>query len=178
MKDIFNKAAANAVSNFLNSDKVNDEKYKRLKMFLVDGKTLEEIAAIENVKPQAIKEFIHRRLEGDFHNTTHLGHTVCFSFGNIIKAKSTQPDLMIKINNEVLKERQRQNEKWGIQRHDYGTWLKILIEEVGEVAQAMQTQNGWGKETDAQDLYEECIHVAAVASAIAEQVREYEDKGL
>lgn len=83
--------------------------------------------------------------------------------------------LMVKVNNAVLKERQRQNKIWGIQRHDYGTWLKILVEEVGEVAQAMQAQNGWGKESDAQDLYEECIHVAAVASAIAEQVREHRE---
>ncbi|MFC3883775.1 hypothetical protein ACFOU2_09785 [Bacillus songklensis] len=53
-----------------------------------------------------------------------------------------------------------------------GTWLQILVEEVGEVAQAMQAQKGWGKESDADDLYTELIHVAAVAVAIAEQVKE------
>lgn len=72
----------------------------------------------------------------------------------------------------VESERKRQNEKWGRQRHEYGDWLKILVEEVGEVAQAMQRQKGWGKETDAGDLYEELIHTAAVAVAIAEQVLE------
>lgn len=73
----------------------------------------------------------------------------------------------------VESERKRQNEKWGRQRHEYGDWLKILVEEVGEVAQAMQKrQKGWGKETDAGDLYEELIHTAAVAVAIAEQVLE------
>lgn len=74
--------------------------------------------------------------------------------------------------NDVEKERARQNELWGVQRHDYGTWLTILIEEVGEVAQAMQAAKGWGKKTDANNLYTELIHVAAVAVAIAEQVKE------
>jgi NTP pyrophosphatase (non-canonical NTP hydrolase) len=80
--------------------------------------------------------------------------------------------LMSDVNRDVLRERDRQNSKWGIQRHDYGTWLQILIEEVGEVAQAMQKAKGWGKESDASDLYTELIHVSAVACAIAEQVRE------
>jgi NTP pyrophosphatase (non-canonical NTP hydrolase) len=73
---------------------------------------------------------------------------------------------------DVEKERKRQNKKWGRQRHDHGTWLTILVEEVGEVAQAMQTAKGWGKQSDANDLYEELIHTAAVAVAIAEQVKE------
>lgn len=81
-------------------------------------------------------------------------------------------ELMKKVNAAVLKERMRQNRKWGIQRHSHGDWLKILIEEVGEVAQAMQKHKGWAKETDANDLYEELIHVAAVASVMAEQVLE------
>jgi NTP pyrophosphatase (non-canonical NTP hydrolase) len=84
----------------------------------------------------------------------------------------TNEDLMSEINNDVLLERIRQNEKWGIQRHLYGNWLAILVEEVGEVAQAMQVHWGWGKQSDAQNLYDELIHVAAVASAIAEQVIE------
>jgi NTP pyrophosphatase (non-canonical NTP hydrolase) len=74
--------------------------------------------------------------------------------------------------NDVEKERARQNELWGLQRHDYGTWLTILVEEVGEVAQAMQATKGWGKQSDANHLYTELIHVAAVATAIAEQVKE------
>lgn len=73
---------------------------------------------------------------------------------------------------DVSMERARQNEKWGKQRHPDGDWLKILIEEVGEVAQAMQRDQGWGKETDASDLYTELIHVAAVAVSMAEQVKE------
>ena len=63
---------------------------------------------------------------------------------------------------------------WGKQRHDRGIWLAILMEEVGEVAQAMQVNQSWGKKSDATNLYNELIQVAAVAVAIAEQVAEDE----
>jgi NTP pyrophosphatase (non-canonical NTP hydrolase) len=38
---------------------------------------------------------------------------------------------------EVMAERARQDEKWGEQNHDDPWWLAILVEEVGEAAQAM-----------------------------------------
>ncbi|PAK49995.1 MazG-like family protein [Priestia megaterium] len=83
-------------------------------------------------------------------------------------------ELMNDINRAVLAERISQNEKWGVQRHHMGAWLAILAEEFGEVSQAMQGPLGLTsmKETDADDLYKELIQVAAVASAIAEQVKE------
>ncbi|MED3571932.1 hypothetical protein [Cytobacillus praedii] len=84
--------------------------------------------------------------------------------------------LMLEVNDAVLEERESQNEKWGNQRHDYGTWLKIAVEEVGEVAQAMQAAEGWGKKSDAQNLYKECVQASAVFQAIAEQVKE--ERGL
>lgn len=70
---------------------------------------------------------------------------------------------------EVMDERHRQNEKWGIQRHTDGDWLKILVEEVGELAQAMQLGGVSSKPTDAQNKLTEVLQVAAVAQAIAEQ---------
>lgn len=79
---------------------------------------------------------------------------------------------MVDVNQDIYKERERQNRLYGLQRHSHGDWLKILIEEVGEVAQAMQKGSKASKETDANDLYKELIHVAAVASAIAEHVKE------
>lgn len=85
--------------------------------------------------------------------------------------------LMQVVNQDVIKERFRQNEKWGIQRHEYGYWLAILGEEFGEVCQAIQQGSVASKETDADDLYTELIHVAAVASAIAEQVMEERERG-
>jgi NTP pyrophosphatase (non-canonical NTP hydrolase) len=85
-------------------------------------------------------------------------------------------DLMQEINNDVLLERIRQNQLWGIQRHDWGKWLGILGEEFGEVCQAVNKIHfpKDAKPTDAENLYEELIHLAAVASAMAEQVREKE----
>lgn len=84
------------------------------------------------------------------------------------------------LTNEVLVEigleRMRQDTKWGVQRHDFGTWLMILTEEVGEVAQAMQKNMSWGKETDANDLFKELIQVSAVAGAIAEQILEKRER--
>ncbi|MDW0113794.1 MazG-like family protein [Sporosarcina saromensis] len=86
--------------------------------------------------------------------------------------RHTATSSMREVNDDVLKERMQQNEKWGLQRHDYPYWRAILVEEVGEVAQAIQHGSVASKETDADDLYTELIHVAAVASAIAEQVKE------
>jgi NTP pyrophosphatase (non-canonical NTP hydrolase) len=73
---------------------------------------------------------------------------------------------------DVGRERNRQNEKWGLQRHPHGDWLMILGEEFGEVCQALQKHKGWGKGSDADDLYTELLHLAAVSVAIAEQVKE------
>jgi NTP pyrophosphatase (non-canonical NTP hydrolase) len=81
-------------------------------------------------------------------------------------------NLTDKVTKDIRAERLRQDAKWGVQRHEYPVWLTILIEEVGEVAQAIQSNQGWGKQTDADNLYNELIQVAAVATAIAEQVRE------
>jgi hypothetical protein len=56
--------------------------------------------------------------------------------------------------------------------------LAILGEEFGEVCQASQSYLNLvsAKETDADDLYKELIHVAAVATAIAEQIREERER--
>jgi NTP pyrophosphatase (non-canonical NTP hydrolase) len=72
----------------------------------------------------------------------------------------------------VAEERIRQDVKFGLQRHSMGKWLQILVEEVGEVAQAMQQGEVQSKDTDADDLFAELIQVAAVAIEIAEQVLE------
>lgn len=81
-------------------------------------------------------------------------------------------DLTSRVLTDVAKERIFQHVKWGKQDHSDGDWLKILIEEVGEVAQAMQHNNKWSKDSDASDLYNELIQVAAVAVSIAESVKE------
>ena len=89
--------------------------------------------------------------------------------------KHSFAQLMLEINNEVFIERMQQNEKWGVQRHPMGRWLAILVEEVGEVAEAMQDGMVSQKSTDANNLYKELIQVGAVASAMAEQVKEEQE---
>lgn len=66
----------------------------------------------------------------------------------------------------VLAERELQEETWGEQNHDFGEWLKILIEEVGEASQAsLQTRYGGPK---AGTVRAELVQVAAVALAMLE----------
>lgn len=60
----------------------------------------------------------------------------------------------------VREEQARQIEQWGYQEDkDDATWLTILVEEVGESAQAMLSQ----KDTDKDHLITEVTQVAAVA---------------
>lgn len=89
---------------------------------------------------------------------------------------SKDQQLRINILTDIDKERNRQDEMWGRQRHTLGDWLMILGEEFGEVCQAMQKSKSWGKDSDANDLYEELIHLAAVSVEIAEQVREERER--
>lgn len=79
----------------------------------------------------------------------------------------------MKVITDVMKERERQNKKWGKQRHSFDRWLAILVEEVGEFSQAIQVDSVSHKPTDAANVYEELIHSAAVAIAAAEQAMEY-----
>lgn len=66
----------------------------------------------------------------------------------------------------VLQERKRQEAKWGEQNHDPFTYLAVLSEEVGELAQAaLHTRFGGPA---AAGLRDEAVHTAAVALAIVE----------
>ena len=46
-------------------------------------------------------------------------------------------NMQIKVIEDVLKERQKQEKLWGMQRHTPIKWFLILGEEVGEVANAI-----------------------------------------
>ena len=68
---------------------------------------------------------------------------------------------------EVVAERRRQDAKWGEQNHDPFLYGTILMEEVGEFAQAaLKARFDEGKTLD--NVREEAIQVAAVAVAIVE----------
>jgi NTP pyrophosphatase (non-canonical NTP hydrolase) len=66
----------------------------------------------------------------------------------------------------VKQERTRQDQKWGEQNHDPITWVTILTEEVGELAQAALHARFGGPKAYA--FGEEATHCAAVAVAILE----------
>lgn len=68
----------------------------------------------------------------------------------------------------LINERKCQDEKWGEQNHDPYTFLTILMEEIGEYAQAcLQTQFG-GSKGGVERMRQEAVQVAAVALAIVE----------
>lgn len=88
-------------------------------------------------------------------------------------------DLTGKVLEAVKAERERQNTLWGLQRHPLGKWLGILGEEFGEVCQAINKIHfpKDAKESDADNLEEELIQLAAVAVAIVEQLKEEKNLG-
>lgn len=66
----------------------------------------------------------------------------------------------------IDRERIRQDEKWGQRNHDNVTWLAILTEEVGELAE--QTLEEKFGTLSSVELISECVHVTAVGLAMLE----------
>lgn len=61
----------------------------------------------------------------------------------------------------VLYERKRQDEKWGVQNHDPLKWQAIILEELGEAAKELLENREW-------QYRDEMVQVAAVALAAIE----------
>lgn len=78
----------------------------------------------------------------------------------------------------VERERERQNVKWGTQRHSWPEWISILTEELGEAATLANwlqwPESGDGESDDEwlAQLRTELVHVAAVAVQIIEHIDE------
>lgn len=68
--------------------------------------------------------------------------------------------------NDILRERARQDAKWGEQNYDPPVWMTILMEEVGEASECVLHEEFGGSE--AQNLREEVVQIAAVAVAFLE----------
>lgn len=73
----------------------------------------------------------------------------------------------------VLKERKRQDDKWGEQNHDPTVWMCILGEEYGELCQAVNEtwfDNGPEKRQIGgyENMRAEAVQVAAVAVQLIE----------
>ena len=66
---------------------------------------------------------------------------------------------------EVLKERERQDLKWGIQDHYHPTWLAILMEEIGEASKAYLQSTHEGASEKEDEIRGELIQAAAVIFA-------------
>lgn len=76
---------------------------------------------------------------------------------------------------EVRVERERQDEKWGEQNHDNGTWSLILGEEFGESCEAaldVRFKDNWTVE----DHFASDNPEAMIASRKAEQVAHLRDE--
>lgn len=89
---------------------------------------------------------------------------------------------MNKAIQDVIKERQRQDEKWGEQNHHPTMWTGILGEEYGELCQAInETTFDNGPEEKKKGGYEnmraEAIQVAAVAVAFVEMLDRNRERG-
>ena len=74
---------------------------------------------------------------------------------------------MALVLNQVIAERERQDSLWGEQNHGPYAWLSILMEEVGEAAQAanktiLEGHKGF------EHYREELVQVAAVTIAMIE----------
>lgn len=102
-----------------------------------------------------------RRVNG--YDTCNNGHTYLSSEAIQMPAWGGS-DSRLGILWDVVQERLRQDAKWGEQNHDPFTWLTILVEEVGEVAQCALHSRFGGPE--AANMRTEAVQVAAVALAI------------
>jgi NTP pyrophosphatase (non-canonical NTP hydrolase) len=75
---------------------------------------------------------------------------------------------LVAVLRDVVKERQRQDAKWGPQDHHPVWWMSILMEEVGEAAQEVLALKFGDAAKARGDLREELLHVAAVAVSAVE----------
>jgi len=89
---------------------------------------------------------------------------------------------MTTILTEVHKERQRQNDKWGVQDHNAVEWIAILTEEVGEASKEavdFHFENGSTIDPEANHEMQQqriknyrkvCVQIAAVAVQMVESL--------
>ena len=73
---------------------------------------------------------------------------------------------------DILNERDRQDEKWGVQDHSLFEWITILMEEVGELSAATLGHCFGTDNHPEMDWKKEAVQVAAVALAMLEQYKD------
>lgn len=80
--------------------------------------------------------------------------------------------------NDILKERRRQDKKWGEQNHEPPLWTGILGEEYGELCEAINETvfNNKSELGGYDNMYTEATHVAAVALGFLECLRRNKER--
>lgn len=71
----------------------------------------------------------------------------------------------------IIKEQERQVKKWGLQNHHPHHYHTILVEEVGEVAEAILKTESEGKTKTWNDVITELVEVQAVAQSMIESIK-------
>ena len=88
---------------------------------------------------------------------------------------SIEQDTFGRIARLVKAERQRQDTKWGEQNHDPFTWHVILVEEIGEVANAIfEERFSLGNQHTTEHIAVELIQSAAVIFAFLDSMHRQE----
>ncbi len=81
-----------------------------------------------------------------------------------------------KIISDVLKERIRQDKKWGKQNHLSVVWLSIIGEEYGEMCKAVNELGLCADYKKEQEIYQEAIHTMASCMAMLECMERKRDE--
>lgn len=82
------------------------------------------------------------------------------------------------ILNQISKERDRQDEKWGEQNHHPLMWFSIIGEEFGEMCQAFNEYSFDNDPNHLEDMQREAVQVAACCVAMIECLERQAKKGL
>lgn len=82
---------------------------------------------------------------------------------------------MDNILNDIKKERDRQDKKWGLQEHHPCVWLTILSEEIGEVAKEI-CDSGFRTDNLSDNYRNELIQSAAVLVAMIQNFDNEKEK--
>jgi hypothetical protein len=88
-----------------------------------------------------------------------------------MRYKDVWPDPLYHVMEDIVHERLRQDEKWGIQEHSVMKWSTILGEEFGEACkEALEFDQPYVDDENISKLRAELVQVAAVAAAWIEHL--------
>ena len=80
--------------------------------------------------------------------------------------------------NEIIAERNRQDEKWGEQNHHPLMWFSIIGEEYGEMCHAYNEFTFDEQYAHLEDMQKEAIQIAACCVAMIECIQRQGEKGM